>query len=96
MGVGIVATLTVKADKAAEFETNFKELMAIVADKEPGNNYYTLHRSLTWSWSSMLIRRHLTCTANQMSLKPRAQSWVAVLLVRQSSSCLIRSNRTLD
>ena len=45
MGVGIVATLTVKADKAEEFETNFKELMAVVADKEPGNNYYTLHRS---------------------------------------------------
>jgi len=45
MGVGIVATLKVKADKAEEFETNFKELMAIVADKEPGNDYYTLHRS---------------------------------------------------
>jgi quinol monooxygenase YgiN len=39
MAVGIVATLKIKADKIEEFETNFKELMAIVAEKEPGNNY---------------------------------------------------------
>ena len=45
MAVGIVATLKVQADKTSEFETTFKELMAIVADKEPGNNWYALHRS---------------------------------------------------
>lgn len=45
MAVGINATLIVKAEKASEFEKNFKELMAIVADKEPGNNYYDLYRS---------------------------------------------------
>lgn len=43
--VGIVATLKVQADKTEEFETTFKELMAVVAEKEPGNNYYALHRS---------------------------------------------------
>ena len=45
MGVGIVATLKIKPEKTEEFETTFKELMSIVAEKEPGNNYYELHRS---------------------------------------------------
>jgi len=45
MPVGIVATLKIKADKIDEFETSFKKLMAIVADQEPGNVYYALHRS---------------------------------------------------
>jgi len=45
MPVGIVATLKVKSDKIEEFENSFKELMAVVADKEPGNVYYALHRS---------------------------------------------------
>ena len=45
MAVGIVATLKVQPDRAAEFEANFKELMTIVTEKEPGNNYYALHRS---------------------------------------------------
>ena len=45
MAVGIVATITVKPDMAAEFESGFKQLMAIVAEQEPGNNYYALHRS---------------------------------------------------
>ena len=45
MAVGIVATLKIQPDKIEEFETNFKQLMAIVAEQEPGNNYYDLHRS---------------------------------------------------
>ena len=45
MAVGIVATLKVKPEQAEEFENNFKQLMAIVAEQEPGNNYYALHRS---------------------------------------------------
>ncbi|MEH6519021.1 MAG: putative quinol monooxygenase [Halioglobus sp.] len=45
MAVGINATLMVKAEKASEFEETFKELMAIVGDQEPGNNYYDLYRS---------------------------------------------------
>ena len=34
-----------KPEKTEEFERTFKELMSIVAEKEPGNNYYELHRS---------------------------------------------------
>ncbi|MBO6555411.1 MAG: antibiotic biosynthesis monooxygenase [Pseudomonadales bacterium] len=45
MAVGIVATLNIQPDKTDEFEENFKQLMAIVAEKEPGNNWYALHRS---------------------------------------------------
>ena len=45
MTVGIIAKLNIQEGKNEEFETNFKELMAIVARLEPGNNYYALHRS---------------------------------------------------
>ncbi len=45
MAVGIVATLKIQPDKTADFEENFKQLMAIVREQEPGNNYYDLHRS---------------------------------------------------
>jgi quinol monooxygenase YgiN len=45
MAIGIYATLVIQEGKNDEFETNFKELMAVVAEKEPGNNYYALHRS---------------------------------------------------
>ena len=45
MAIGIVATLKVKEDKTGEFEAGFKELMSIVAEKEPGNSCYALHRS---------------------------------------------------
>ena len=45
MAVGIFATLKVQPEKAEEFEKNFKQLMAIVAEKEPGNVFYALNRS---------------------------------------------------
>ena len=44
MTVGIVATLDIQKDKTGEFETLFKKLMAVVAEKEPGNMLYALHR----------------------------------------------------
>jgi len=44
-GVGIVATLKIKPEKIEEIESTFKKLMSIVSEKEPGNNYYELHRS---------------------------------------------------
>ena len=45
MPVGIIATLKVREDQREEFEAAFRELTAIVAGQEPGNNYYALHRS---------------------------------------------------
>lgn len=45
MAVGIVATLKIKPGTNEEFETTFKKMMAIVAEEEPGNNFYLLHRS---------------------------------------------------
>ena len=45
MAVGIVATLKIQAEKVDAFEADFKDLMAIVAEKEPGNIYYDLNRS---------------------------------------------------
>ena len=45
MAIGLFAKLAIQEGKNEEFETNFKALMAVVAEKEPGNNYYALHRS---------------------------------------------------
>ncbi len=59
MPVGIVATLNVKPEKAEEFETNFKKLMAIVAEKEPGNNYYDLHRSRDEEGSYVVMEQYV-------------------------------------
>ncbi len=45
--IGVVATLKVQPDKAAEFETIFTALAAEVRAKEPGNLMYQLTRSRT-------------------------------------------------
>lgn len=45
--VSIIARLTVKADKADEFAAQWDELMAHVAENEPGCLMYMLHRSST-------------------------------------------------
>ncbi len=45
MSIGIVAKLTIQEGKNAEMESAFGELAAVVAEKEPGNNFYVLHRS---------------------------------------------------
>ena len=45
MAIGIIATLKVQHDKVEEFEEAFKQLMAVVRNNEPGNNFYELHRS---------------------------------------------------
>ena len=44
MSVGIVAKLPIAEGKEKDFEPMFKQLMAIVAEKEPGNQLYALHR----------------------------------------------------
>ncbi len=45
--IGVIATLKVQPDKAAEFETIFTALTAEVRAKEPGNLMYQLTRSRT-------------------------------------------------
>jgi quinol monooxygenase YgiN len=45
MRVGIFATLNIQPEKIEEFEANFTKLMAIVAEHEPGNIFYALHKS---------------------------------------------------
>ena len=45
MAIGIVAKLTIQEGKNAEFESIFGELQAAVNEKEPGNNFYALHKS---------------------------------------------------
>tara|TARA_B100001105_G_C22126136_1_gene329683 strand:+ start:171 stop:590 length:420 start_codon:yes stop_codon:yes gene_type:complete len=59
MAVGIVATLKIQADKIEAFETDFKALMAIVAEQEPGNNYYDLHRSRDDAGSYVVMEQYV-------------------------------------
>ena len=59
MAVGIVATLKIQADKVEAFEADFKDLMAIVAEQEPGNNYYDLHRSRDEAGSYVVMEQYV-------------------------------------
>ncbi|MDC0068618.1 antibiotic biosynthesis monooxygenase [Gammaproteobacteria bacterium] len=59
MAVGIVATLKIQADKVEAFEADFKHLMAIVAEQEPGNNYYDLHRSRDEAGSYVVMEQYV-------------------------------------
>lgn len=45
MAIGLLATLTIRAGKNAEFEQAFLALAEQVRAKEPGNIFYILHRS---------------------------------------------------
>lgn len=45
MAIGILARLTIQPGKNEEFETIFKELQDAVRANEPGNNFYSCHRS---------------------------------------------------
>lgn len=47
MPIGVIAKLKIQEAKTAEFEAIFKELAAQVRAKEPGNNFYALHKSRT-------------------------------------------------
>lgn len=42
--IGVIATLKVQADKAAEFEAAFGELVAAVRANEPDCAFYGLHK----------------------------------------------------
>ena len=45
MTIGIIATITVQDGKNTEFEQAFKALTEQVRANEPGNIFYSLHRS---------------------------------------------------
>ncbi len=45
MALGIVATLQIKPDQIAHFETHFLKLAEVVLREEPGCRLYALHRS---------------------------------------------------
>lgn len=45
MAIGVIATITIQADKTTEFERVFADLAEKVRSNEPGNVFYALHRS---------------------------------------------------
>ncbi len=47
MGIGMIATITVRDGKNAEFEAAFAELAKQVRENEPGNAFYSLNRSMS-------------------------------------------------
>ncbi len=44
MAIGDSAKLAIQPGKNSEFEGIFAELQAAVANNEPGNNFYALHK----------------------------------------------------
>ena len=45
MGIGVIATITIREGKNAEFEQLFTELTEQVLANEPGAIFYALHRT---------------------------------------------------
>lgn len=58
MSIGVVAKLPIAEGKESEFESLFKELMAIVAEKEGGNTLYALHRPRDGSSNYMVMEQY--------------------------------------
>lgn len=58
MTIGIVAHLDIQADKTQDFEQDFKILMQIVADQEPGNLLYALHKQRGDNNTYMVMERY--------------------------------------
>lgn len=45
MAIGTIATLKIQEGKSEEFENIFRELESAVRANEPGNNFYSCHRT---------------------------------------------------
>jgi len=45
MAIGVIARLKIQEGKGSEFEAVFSEMEAAVNTNEPGNNFYSLHKS---------------------------------------------------
>ena len=45
MAVGVFVNLTVAEGRSAEFEAVYSELAGLINEKEPGCNYYQVHKS---------------------------------------------------
>jgi len=64
MAVGVIARLKVKEGMNEEFEGIFKELQAAVAENEPENNFYAIHRSASDPQTYVVLEQY----ANQAAL----------------------------
>ena len=59
MAIGVVARLQVQPGKNAEFEGIFAELEAAVSENEPGNNFYSLHKSRADENSYIVLEQYV-------------------------------------
>ena len=64
MAVGVIARLKIQEGKNEEFEGIFKELQAAVAENEPENNFYAIHRSANDPQTYVVLEQY----ANQAAL----------------------------
>ena len=58
MAVGVIAKLKIQEGKNEEFEGIFTELMAAVSANEPGNNFYSVHKSRTDSQLYIVLEQY--------------------------------------
>lgn len=59
MAIGVVAKLTIQEGKNDEFEAIFAELQKAVNEKEPGNNFYAIHRSRDSDTSYVVLEQYV-------------------------------------
>jgi len=59
MSIGVIAKLTIKEGCNQAFEEKFSELAATVRANEPGNNFYSLHKSRTDNSSYVVLEEYV-------------------------------------
>ena len=59
MSIGVIAKLTIKEGCNQAFEEKFSELAATVRANEPGNNFYSLHKSRTDNLSYVVLEEYV-------------------------------------
>ena len=59
MSIGVIAKLTIKEGSNQAFEEKFSELAATVRANEPGNNFYSLHKSRTDNQSYVVLEEYV-------------------------------------
>ncbi|MDE0758531.1 MAG: putative quinol monooxygenase [Pseudomonadales bacterium] len=59
MSIGVIAKLSIKEGCNQAFEEKFAELAASVRANEPGNNFYSLHKSRTDNLSYVVLEEYV-------------------------------------
>ncbi len=84
MAIGIIARLPITPGKNEEFEAIFAELEAAVSANEPGNNFYSLHKSREDENSYIVLEQYV----DQAALDAHGQTDHFKTLGAKMGSCM--------